>query len=54
MALISEPKILFLAQDGAREGNKNDIKGIEECREVVKNIDWDCEDVYYGKVERVE
>ena len=39
----AKPKILFLAQDGAREGNKNDKKGIEECREVVKNIDWDCE-----------
>ena len=39
----ARPKKLFLAQDGARENNQNDIKNVEACREVVKNIDWDCE-----------
>lgn len=41
----AKPKILFLAQDGAREGNIKDKEGISACREVVKNIDWEC-DVY--------
>lgn len=39
----AKPKQLFLAQDGARVGNANDAKNVEACREVVKNIDWDCE-----------
>ncbi len=39
----AKPKKLFLAQDGARVGNANDAKNVEACREVVKNIDWDCE-----------
>lgn len=39
----AKPKILFLAQDGAREGNVKDGQGITACREVVKNIDWDCQ-----------
>ena len=39
----AKPTKLFLAQDGAREGNKNDIQNVQECREVVRNIDWDCE-----------
>lgn len=39
----ARPKILFLAQDGARSSNQNDLKNIELCREVVKDIDWDCE-----------
>lgn len=39
----AKPKILFLAQDGAREGNKSDEENVIKCREVVKNVDWDCE-----------
>ena len=39
----AKPTKLFLAQDGAREGNKKDIQNVQECREVVRNIDWDCE-----------
>ncbi len=38
-----KPSKLFLIQDGAREGNTNDIKGIEECRKIVNQIDWECE-----------
>lgn len=37
----AKPKVLFLAQDGPR--NDNDLAGIEACRKVVENIDWDCE-----------
>ena len=35
---------LFLIQDGPREGNLNDIKGIQACREVFEGkIDWECD-----------
>lgn len=37
----ARPSRLFLYQDGPR--NECDIPGIEACREVVKNIDWDCD-----------
>ena len=40
----ARPSRLFLYQDGPRE-NSNDMEGIMECRELVKdeNIDWQCE-----------
>lgn len=37
----AKPTKLFLIQDGPR-GNK-DIQGIDSCRRIVDNIDWDCE-----------
>lgn len=41
---IARPSKLFLIQDGPREGNQNDINGIQACREVFEGkIDWDCE-----------
>ena len=40
---IARPSKLFLYQDGARENNPNDIEGIKKCREIVSDIDWDCE-----------
>jgi hypothetical protein len=41
---IVKPKNLFLAADGPREGNKDDIINCEEVRKyVLDNIDWDCE-----------
>lgn len=43
----AKPKVLFLSQDGAREGNAADAENIEKCRAVVENIDWDCQ-VYYN------
>lgn len=39
----AKPKQLFLIQDGARQNRKAEEKLVEECREVVKNVDWDCE-----------
>lgn len=41
----ARPSKLFLYQDGAREGNEKDRKGIEECRKIVsdENIDWECD-----------
>lgn len=38
-----KPPKLFLIQDGARANNANDAEKIAKCREVVANVDWDCE-----------
>ena len=43
----ARPAILFLSQDGARTGSQNDSENIQKCREVVKNIDWECQ-VFYN------
>lgn len=37
----ARPSKLFLYQDGPR--NEKDIPGIEACREIVNQIDWDCD-----------
>lgn len=42
----AKPSKLFLAQDGAREGNASDAEKVEKCRQVVSEIDWDCEVLY--------
>ena len=39
----ARPRRLLLWQDGPREGRIDDLKGIEQCRKIVENIDWDCE-----------
>lgn len=39
----AKPAKLFLAQDGARKGNLADSDKVAQCREVVQNIDWECE-----------
>lgn len=39
----ARPRRLLLWQDGAREGCQDDIESIERCRQIVENIDWDCE-----------
>ena len=36
----ARPSTLLLWQDGPR--NENDIKGIEECRRIFDDIDWEC------------
>jgi len=39
-----KPKYLYIAADGPREGNKEDIIKCEIVRKnVLENIDWDCE-----------
>lgn len=38
---LARPSRLFLYQDGARD--ERDVSGIEACREVVNQIDWECE-----------
>lgn len=37
---LARPSQLFLYQDGPR--NDNDLEGINACREIVSDIDWDC------------
>ena len=39
----ARPSKLLLWQDGPREGRLDDIEGIKRCREIVENIDWECE-----------
>ena len=41
----SRPSKLLLYQDGPREGNEKDRKGMEACRRIAsdENIDWECE-----------
>lgn len=40
---IAKPSRLYLYQDGAREGRADDVVNIAKCREIVKEIDWDCQ-----------
>lgn len=39
----ARPSQLFLIQDGPRKNNENDIINIQKCRDVLENIDWECE-----------
>ena len=39
----ARPRRLFLWQDGPRAGRPDDLEGIERCRKIAENIDWDCE-----------
>jgi len=39
----AKPSRLFLIQDGARIGNATDAENIQLCRQIVENVDWDCE-----------
>ena len=46
----ARPSRLFLACDGAREGNPLDAERIEACKKIVSEIDWECE-VYHNYAE---
>lgn len=39
----ARPRKLLLWQDGPREGRPNDMQGIQRCREIAEDIDWECE-----------
>ena len=39
----AQPTVLYLYQDGAREGRDDDIANIQKCRKIVENVDWECE-----------
>lgn len=38
-----KPKVLFLIADGPRKNVPSDIENVRKCREVVENIEWECE-----------
>jgi len=38
-----EPVELFVAADGPRDGNDSDVEKCLMAREIVKQVDWDCE-----------
>lgn len=40
---IARPRQLFLYQDGPRAGREDDMANVAKCREIVSDIDWDCE-----------
>ena len=40
---MAKPSKLYLFQDGARDGRPDDVENIEKCREIVADIDWECE-----------
>ena len=38
----SKPQILFIASDGPREGNTQDVLRVAEVRKIIQDVDWDC------------
>jgi hypothetical protein len=41
-----KPSTIYIALDGPREGNLNDIKLCNEVKSIVQNIDWPCKKEY--------
>ena len=39
----ARPARLFLYQDGPRENRPDDIENVKKCREIVADVDWQCE-----------
>lgn len=39
----ARPRRLLLWQDGARDNHPDDMEKIRRCRQIVENVDWDCE-----------
>lgn len=39
----ARPHKLLLWQDGPRAGREDDLIGIQKCRDIAEDIDWDCE-----------
>lgn len=39
----ARPARLYLYQDGPRPNNRDDVEKIVKCREIVENIDWECD-----------
>lgn len=37
------PRQLFLIADGPRADHPDDVENCHKCREIAKNIDWECE-----------
>ena len=39
----AKPQKLYIAADGAREGNESDVINSQKVKEIVSAVDWDCE-----------
>lgn len=39
----ARPRVLLLWQDGPRAGHPADAEGIQRCRAIAEDIDWECE-----------
>lgn len=39
---VARPSKLYLYQDGPREGRQDDVWGINACRKIVEDIEWEC------------
>lgn len=48
---LARPSKLYLYQDGPRDGREDDIENVKKCREIVSDIDWECE-VFYKYQEK--
>lgn len=40
---VAKPSKLFLYQDGPRINKPHEVEGIERCRTIAEQIDWQCE-----------
>lgn len=38
-----KPKKLYIAADGPRDGNPDDIENCQRAREIIKKVDWECD-----------
>lgn len=38
-----QPKYLFVAADGPRPGNANDVEKCKQTRAIIEQVDWNCE-----------
>lgn len=38
----ARPSRLYLIQDGARDNRPSDNEKVQQCREIVSHVDWDC------------
>ncbi len=50
---IARPSKLYLYQDGPRKNNTEDLAGIQQCRRIAFEVDWNCEIHTYFQSENV-
>ena len=40
---VYAPPVVFLIQDGARQGVASDLTGTSEVRQILESVDWECQ-----------
>ena len=40
---LQKPKYLFVAADGARKNKSDEVERCQRVRDIIKQVDWDCE-----------